>query len=133
MEVKGLARKKLDIKPYFDSFEIIRQKAKKRKSENLIFQGGLTRKFNKFSRIRASRFNYKLFLRNQQYFRQWLRKRKTRVYQAKKLSRNLLKASSNKKVSLSYFGIKHLSLKPSIFFVSQGFVKNLSESKLLVD
>ena len=26
-----------------------------------------------------------------------------------------------------------MSLKPSIFFASQGFVKNLSESKLLVD
>ena len=135
MKGKDLIEKKLKVNSYFGYLNLLSlkfRKKKKKKSEKLIFQGSVTRKFNRFSRVRASRFNYKLFLKNQQYFRQWFKKRKARVYEMKKLSRSLLKKASNKKLSLSYYMTKYLSLDLSIFFASQGFVKNLNESKLLV-
>ncbi len=128
-EVKTSKKEKLTDK-------IIRLKRikKKRKScsEKLWLVGGVSRKFRSYSKVWSGRFNYKLFLRNQQYFRKWYGKGKIKLYEIRKMSRMLLKKSSNSKLSLDYYFTKYLSMDPAIFFVRQGFVKSLSEGRLLV-
>lgn len=48
------------------------------------------------------------------------------------MSRMLLKKSSNSKVSFTHYLNKYLETDPAIFFIRQGFIKTLSDSKHLI-
>lgn len=95
-------------------------------------RGGISRKFYKFLRIRTGKFNHKMFLWHRHFFLHWYGKRKTRVFQLKKLSRMIVKKSENQGVSRSEFFLRHLEFDPALHFFTYRCLKNLNDGNLLL-
>jgi hypothetical protein len=117
-------------------FLFSRRKGKKKKvkykSSAFLIDGITSREFNTYSNFRITKPTYKKLLENRQFFRYLYGHNRFKFYRMKKLSRLIVKKSSNEKISINYSFVKYLERSPVIVLLRQGLVRKFTDADLLV-